>query len=446
MAITSFAEPIFDADVRLVNFFNGRMLSAEDLSREQDANREERRRLGRAIGNGVAYGLEVTPTVGVDRATAPAVTISAGLAVNRRGQTLALASSVDLLLKQPPSATASTTSDIQTFAVCDPLDTNAYVAGAGAYLLTIGEAKGKQGLAPVSGLGNIQASCNTKYLVPGVRFRLIPLTLESTDLNEPDLLRNKLAYRCLAGGPQATDPPVDEGFFANLFGPPITEYGVIDRLRPHLPESALTGTWLKECEVPLALLYLTATNGLVFVDMWSVRRRIIAPSADSRFPLLTGDRRLAEGEAMFLQFRRRMLDLASALNNPQGTRAVDYFSCLPPSGRRCARGQQSLPKRVPSRPFSGYDHAPQADPGHRGCARPSVGADGAGLPAFGSRQQSHGLGLSGPREPTGDQPRTDRQCPTAVHDLRHGAYGLLGRRTLQCQPLGFQQPGDRMRR
>jgi hypothetical protein len=324
-------QPVFDTDVRLVNFFNGRMLSAEDLSREQDANREERRRLGRAIGDGVAYGLEVTATVGVDRVAAPAVTINAGLAVNRRGQTLALASSVDVVLKQPPLAQTAS-GDIQTFAVCDPVDPNTYVAGAGAYLLTIGEAEGKQGLAPVSGLGNIQASCNTKYLVPGVRFRLIPLTLAPADLNEPNLLRNRLAYRCLAGGPGESDGLVDDGFVANPFGPPITEYGVIDRLRPHLPDTLQQGTWLQTCEVPLALLYLTATNGLVFVDMWAVRRRIIAPSADSSFPLLTSDRRLAEGEAMFLQFQSQIADMLLAGVPLAPVAARDLFAFLPPVG------------------------------------------------------------------------------------------------------------------
>ena len=52
---------------------------------------------------------------------------------------------------------------------------NRALAGAGAYLLTIGPASGGKGLAPVSGLGNEQAGCNLRYLVEGVEFRMIAI-------------------------------------------------------------------------------------------------------------------------------------------------------------------------------------------------------------------------------------------------------------------------------
>jgi hypothetical protein len=325
-------QPVYDPAVRLVNFFNGRMLSAEDLLAEQTANREERRRLGQAIGEGIAFGLEVKPMAGADPKTAAAITVRAGLALNRQGQTLSLARSVDLALHELPSTGTGSTLDIRDFAFCSDVDGNTYVAGAGAYLLTIGTAEGKQGLAPVSGLGNVQASCNTKYLAPGVRFRLVPLTLEAGDLSQPALLRNRLAYRCLAAAPEGLDGLVDDAFFANPFGPPIAEYGVIDRLRPHLPAALGNAAWLKECEVPLALLYFTADAGLVFVDMWAVRRRIVAPGADATFPLLTGDRRLAEGEAMFLQLQDQLQDMRLNGEILEAIAARDRFEYLPPAG------------------------------------------------------------------------------------------------------------------
>ena len=53
-------QPIIDGGIRSINFFNGRMLTARDLTREQSANREVTRRLGQAVGEGVAYGLEVS--------------------------------------------------------------------------------------------------------------------------------------------------------------------------------------------------------------------------------------------------------------------------------------------------------------------------------------------------------------------------------------------------
>src|SRR3954471_7916589 len=91
-------QPLLDGGIRSVNFFNGRLLSGRDLSREQSARREADARLGRAIGDGVAYGLEVARDVTLDKAAAPVLRIKAGLAVNRSGQTLRLAGDVSVAL------------------------------------------------------------------------------------------------------------------------------------------------------------------------------------------------------------------------------------------------------------------------------------------------------------------------------------------------------------
>ena len=45
---------------RSVNFFNGRLLTGEDLTAEQKSNRVAHSLLGQAVGSGVAYGLEVS--------------------------------------------------------------------------------------------------------------------------------------------------------------------------------------------------------------------------------------------------------------------------------------------------------------------------------------------------------------------------------------------------
>ena len=57
--ILQLQQPLKDGGIRSVNFFNGRMLTGKDLSREQTARREADSRLGLAIGDGVAFGLEV---------------------------------------------------------------------------------------------------------------------------------------------------------------------------------------------------------------------------------------------------------------------------------------------------------------------------------------------------------------------------------------------------
>ena len=51
--------PILNTDIRNTHFFNGRVLTAEDLSQEQEANRRQHWLLGQALGEGVVHGLEV---------------------------------------------------------------------------------------------------------------------------------------------------------------------------------------------------------------------------------------------------------------------------------------------------------------------------------------------------------------------------------------------------
>jgi len=124
-------QPLKDGGIRSVNFFNGRLLSGKDFSREQAARREADARLGLAIGDGVAFGLEVARDTDLDQATAPVLRIRAGLAVNRLGQTLRLMGDVSVALTRGFDAQASDC----IFASCTPLKGGTYVAGAGVYLL-----------------------------------------------------------------------------------------------------------------------------------------------------------------------------------------------------------------------------------------------------------------------------------------------------------------------
>src|SRR4051794_30483213 len=76
---------LLEDGIDTVNFFNGRVLTAEDLRDEQRADTTHHRRLGRAIGPGVVTGLEVA--AGADRSS---VTVTPGLALNARGDALEL--------------------------------------------------------------------------------------------------------------------------------------------------------------------------------------------------------------------------------------------------------------------------------------------------------------------------------------------------------------------
>ncbi len=317
---------VFDGGIRSVNFFNGRLLSGEDLSQEKAANREARRQLGRALGDGIAYGLEVSEAAGVSSRQAPVVTVEPGLAVNRQGQTLGLTSRVDISLVRPMAAGA-TTAVSSIFDDCQPLQPGVYVAGTAVYLLVLSSAAGGQGRAPVSGLGNMIATCNVRDLIEGVQFRLIPLDLPLAELNDQDHLRNRVAYRCF-GVPEA------QAFLRNPFAPPLDGYGLLDTLRPNI---------LTDCDVPLATLHWTAADGIKFLDLWSVRRRVTRRATDGRWHLLVGDRRPSEAEAMFQQFAEHIENIRTHEVNLDGIVATQRFDFLPPVGFLPLQGVGSSP-------------------------------------------------------------------------------------------------------
>src|SRR4029077_1296853 len=87
--------PILNDRTRSVNFFNGRLLTGEDLTAEQQANRVAHSLLGQAIGSGVAYGLEVAESSQLSQVATPVLSIKRGLAVNANGGTLLLDNDVD---------------------------------------------------------------------------------------------------------------------------------------------------------------------------------------------------------------------------------------------------------------------------------------------------------------------------------------------------------------
>ena len=300
-----------DADIRSVHFFNGRLLSAEDLSQEQNANRDPRLRLGQALGDGIAYGLEVRETPGSPPLAAQ-VTITRGLAVNRGGQTLQLHNDTDVFLVRPLDATTPQTSG---FEECDPLKPGVYVAGAGLYLLTIAPASHPEGLAPVSGLGNLAAACNKRFDVESVQFKLLSLNSLLDALDDGALMRNHVAYLCFGSNEELQ-------FYSNPFGERFAQYGLLDVLRDDC---------LADGDVPLAIVHWTQ-QGIQFIDMWAVRRRIIRHSADDQWNLLTADRRAAEAEAMFYQFQEQLADIRASETGLGSIEAASRFRFLPPVG------------------------------------------------------------------------------------------------------------------
>ncbi len=314
--------------VRTVNFFNGRLLAAEDLRREQDTNRVLRDRLGLAIGDGIVSGLWVSVPAGGNPAQ-PVLAVSAGIAVNRAGTALRLPADTTVSLAQRGTTPAPATPG-RDFAACSGLADDAPFTTSGVYLLTIAPAAAPVGRAPVSGLGNETAACNTDASAEGIEFHVLHLALDTTLLTDTAHLRNRVAHLMFG----TTDPAATR-LERDPFGTPPGPYGLLDQLRP---------ACLTDDEVPLACVLWTAGVGIGYVDRWSVRRRLIRPTPDPGWPEVTHDARLAIGQARFLQFQEHAAELRAAVP-PENVTADDYFSYLPAAG--------ILP--VSSGSFRGYD-------------------------------------------------------------------------------------------
>jgi hypothetical protein len=336
-------EPLKEGGIRSVNFFNGRLLAGRDLSREQEARREADRRLGRCIGEGVASGLELAEDADLSTANAPVISVKAGLALNRNGQTLQLATDTRVALTRKLESAASGC----VFAACMPIGGGTYIAGAGVYLLTIAPAQSDEGRAATNGLDPNNVRCNTDATVEGVQFRL--LAINATRFSDLDpassQFRNRLAYRCF--GIEARDANAIDAWRSDP-----QSYGLIDELRA-------AGGALSDQDVPLGLVYWTAA-GLQFIDSWAVRRRLIGPDAQNRLAFQARTRRLAEADAMCAQFQEQLAALLKKSANPASVAAVDHFRYLPPFGLVPLQnlslrgfGDASFFSGVPRRPLPG---------------------------------------------------------------------------------------------
>lgn len=315
-AIAQLQEPLTDGGIRNVNFFNGRLLTGKDMTREQLARREADARLGRASGEGVAFGLEAWRDPLNDRPQAPVLRVAAGLAINRAGQTLCLPRDTSVALTRRFEGDAGGVCGC-VFAACDALSDGSYVAGAGVYVLTLAPAQANEGRAPTNGLDPGNVRCNTDATVDAVQFRLFSVPQPRfADLDPASAtFRNRLAYRCF-GIEERIDALID----------PLREdpaqYGLVDELR---------ALGLSDCDVPLALVYWTST-GLRFVDLWAVRRRPVAPDALASGAFHARERRLVEAEAMCAQFQQHLSDLIAASPAPITLTAREHFRYLPPFG------------------------------------------------------------------------------------------------------------------
>ena len=347
MSMTTLLSPILNGGIQNINFVNGRVLTAEDMTAERKASLQRQRLMGTCVGDGVAYGLEVTKSSSSVAYGQQVVHVTAGVAVNRNGDTLQLTADTDVTLAAT-LPTAPTNGGL--FTPCQPPQTQ--LTNPGIYVLTIMPASGYQEQVAVAQLNSagVATSCSSRFTTAGVQFRLSLVTLTSTgtglqptlyglanqiqtQLNDntsaasvaPALsqFRNGLAYACFGTEELA-------GFVADPFagleqGSSLESYGLMDDQR--------SAGLMTDCEVPLAIIYWSL-QGIQFLDMWSVRRPVFPAAASEEWPVFSGRRRTAEGLSMFLQFQEHMNDVVTNLTQATLSSALvtDYFLFLPPAG------------------------------------------------------------------------------------------------------------------
>jgi hypothetical protein len=301
---SALSEAILHPELRHINFFNGRLLTGGDLEAEQSVQHAHARHLGEATGEGVSFGLRVTraedsPPGG------PVVSVTRGLAVNRGGQTLRLECDQRVALTTPPDPAAQ---DACVFDDCDPASAGATLAsGTGYYVLTIGPASRPDGKAPVSGLGNTTAICNSRFSAEGVRFDAFRLNLPADGTPKA---RSLLARACFG-----LTPAISAGAWPGSL-PAQYQYGW---------ETLMPPGFDAKYNVPLAVFEWT-NSGLGFLKRWPVRRRIERRNPVTDWAYFSSARRVAEGEAMFFDFQGEL-----AAQAPAGF-AGDRFALLPAGG------------------------------------------------------------------------------------------------------------------
>ncbi|MCK6546766.1 hypothetical protein L6R52_13025 [Myxococcota bacterium] len=316
-----------------VNFFNGRLLTAEDLRTERRALARKARRLGRAVGGGVVEGLWVEPVA----AGGTAVRISAGLAISPEGDVIELPSAVDLTLAKREERRPNGAAD---FLPCDRTRTGDVLMARGVYLLVASPTETLSAdRAPQAGLGHDGRAygCEARYVYQSVAFRLV--RVELVDGTFPDLSSELLAV-IAAGESDSTEARAmrrnllahfflgtlsrrvlaSKLFTRDLEGSPLRTQGPIDALRAR---GVLTA-----CEVPLALVSWLGP-GLDFVDVWAVRRGLGRGPTSADWPVPGDERGRRDREAAFLQFQRHVAELAQTTGDLASLRARECLRFVP---------------------------------------------------------------------------------------------------------------------
>lgn len=321
---------MFDEETRRPYYFNGRVLTAEALQDEQDVQEERLEDLGQVVGEGVVEGLGVRASSAEPPVTA--VDVKQGTALARSGAILRLGRPITVELT--PSEESTRSASGSEFTVCATGSEGETVrSGGGLYLVTLAPAEKKEGRAPRVGLEEGEASdCARQYIVNGVTVRLrqaSELFVESAlrSAKTAAVERNLIAHMTLGSFRSEERSSELASVFAEArsalldpavsFDPP----GGRDPLN-RLREQGI----LPDHEVPLALLQW-GEEGVSFVDVWAVRRRVHTPSRASLAQMPVEADRRAVGEAALRQFETHLAD-----DDLSGVDVFGSFRFLPAAG------------------------------------------------------------------------------------------------------------------
>lgn len=264
-------QPVIASGEARTFFFNGRLLSAEDLQREQGQREAGQRRLAQLIGCGIATGLGVAAGVGSTK-----LSITAGLGVTPSGEVIEVGSlEVDLQTASRPRRAGG-------FSACEAaFNSNAPIAGL--HLLVLTPTWISDGRAPTL-LGDVGA-CNRNVELPAVRARLIKLIPPTNDAIK---LRNHLAYALLGADPLLASGAADDliGWWPRKIAPT-----------------------LGHDDLPIAVVKINDRAQVEFLDVDAAQRRLAPPpgnAADKLWP----ESRTVEIEAFMRQFLGQLRDIA----------------------------------------------------------------------------------------------------------------------------------------
>lgn len=341
----------------LASYAHGRLLSATDLSTDQQTLATRDRWIGRAAGAGVVDGLTVT-------ASATTLTVAPGLGLTGNGEPVVLNQTASLPLAVP-LAEARPNADPAKFSCCGtPAAGSTALVSAGSYVLTARSASQRQGsTATASPPGVVGGGgCVAAWTAAGVEFRVTALPVGSEVAGvtmTADNRRNLVATWCFGAeqrGAVAAAPFDDP----DPYGLELAGIGADD--------------------LPLAVL---AWDGQIIADtdLWSVRRHVARGAlGGDTWGLLTAERRISEGQARFRQFQDHAAELVRR-QVAEKVSAAATFPVLPPVGFLpvAAPDQKVLAKAAVDRlerldrvegaePIDGPEAAPvagdeEADPG-----------------------------------------------------------------------------------